>query len=956
MAVAPDLAPGQRFGSYRISRLLGRGGMGAVYAAEQVDDGRQVAVKILTSGLGSPEDRARFIREGHTAASINHPNTVYVYRTEEIDGLPTITMELVDGGTLEEKVEKNGPLPIPEAISDILQVIDGLEAAQKLGILHRDIKPANCFVGPRGEVKVGDFGLSRPVDQVEQSRLTQTGLFLGTPVFSSPEQLMGEPLDLRSDIYALGATLYFLLTGKLPYDADNAVRLIAVVMSGTPTPITTYRADIPPALDALIMRCLARPREERFEDYAALRAALVACLPVEQEPAPLVRRLAAGIIDAWIIGMIGSALFSLFKPADLNMADYATDPRLPLRQALFALPVELLWYAVLEGLTGWSVGKRLLGLRVATPSGAVPGVLRGAVRALLITAPGLSGAITVTLVSDMSTRQVLVPLLYVVGFALLFSRARKSNGFAGEHDRLTGTRVVRNRASAERHRIAGTTPRADTLLAAPTASFGPYEVTGLLPAAPHVMAGMDAALRRSVWILQHPVGAAALSENERSAIRAGTARWLGGRRTDDVAWDAYAATSGVPLRDRLAHPFDWRELHAWLSDLVDELIARNDDGAAVPASIDRVLITDEGHALVVPFSFGESGTRETPGADSANAATPTVLRQLADSITRPATAPQEQPLASLVTAAPHIAAARASWPLSATTLLSQIAAGTLSLSEIRDALRGVAERTTPMTAKRRATLWATGVIPLVTFAVFSSLMSNLLNPTNTDVARMQPLLSFIRDTTATTDSVARQKHLVAVYLVSNYRARIAAQRSVTDTVLGSAANGFISRREWAIADSIERAMPNISPAESLQAARLVDTTWSGRPPGVLRKLALIPVMIAVSFSLFAAILAFVAALTVRRGLLMRLFGLELVNARGERAGRLRLLWRQLLVWLPIAGVVGPALMISMEKPTMVPLAMLVVSTVALLGSLWSVWRNPSRGIAERLSGTTMVPE
>ncbi len=185
-AVATDLSPGQQFGNYRIERLLGRGGMGAVYAAEQVDDGRQVAVKVLTSGLGSAEDRERFIREGHTAASINHPNTVYVYRTEEIDGLPTITMELVDGGTLEEKVERNGPLSIAEAINDTLQVIDGLEAAQKLGILHRDIKPANCFVGPRGEVKVGDFGLSRPVEQVEQSRLTQTGLFSGRRCFRRP--------------------------------------------------------------------------------------------------------------------------------------------------------------------------------------------------------------------------------------------------------------------------------------------------------------------------------------------------------------------------------------------------------------------------------------------------------------------------------------------------------------------------------------------------------------------------------------------------------------------------------------------------------------------------------------------------------------------------------------------------------------------------------------------------
>ncbi len=950
---APDLAPGQRFGSYRITRLLGRGGMGAVYAAEQVDDGRQVAIKVLTSGLGSPEDRARFFREGHTAASINHPNTVYVYRTEEIDGLPTITMELVDGGTLEEKVDKRGPLPIPEAISDTLQVIDGLEAAQKLGILHRDIKPANCFVGPRGEVKVGDFGLSRPVDQVEQSRLTQTGLFLGTPVFSSPEQLMGESLDLRSDIYALGATLYFLLTGKLPYDADNAVRLIAIVMSGTPTPIGTYRADIPPALDAVIMRCLARKRDERFADYASLRAALVACLPVEHEPAPLVRRIAAGVVDAWLIGMLGSAIFSLFKPADVNMAEFAADPRLQVRQALFAMPVELLWYAVLEGLTGWSVGKKLLGLRVARVTGGVPGMARGAVRGLLLAAPGLAGALAATAIADANTRQMVLMTVYVLGFALLFARARKSNGFVGEHDKVTGTRVVRSRAVAARHRTSNAITRTEPIVVTAATAIGPYEVSGALVSAPQVLAGMDAALRRPVWIVRHAVGTPPLDERERQAIRSGTARWIGGQRTDQDAWDAYASTPGMALRDRVTKPFDWRELHAWLSDIVDELIARTEDGdGTLPASIDRILITDEGHAIVVPFAFGESGNSTAHGnanthTSPAASITPTLLRELAGQVMR------TNPAA---TTADARAVARTSWPFSATTLLSQLAAGTISLTDTRDALRRVVERTEPMTPRRRATLWAAGVIPLVAFSVFSALMSNLLNPTNSDVARMQPMLSFIRDTTSTADSITRQKHLVAVYVVTNFRQRIVAQRTATDTTLGSATNGFISRREWAIADSLERAMPTIAPAEVQQATRLVDETWGGRPPGVLRKLALIPIMIAVSFALFAAIFAFGAALVVRRGLLMRLLGLELVDARGERAGRARLFFRQVLVWLPIAGVVGPALMIVLAKPGPVLLAVLILSIVALVGSMLTAWRTPSRGLAERLSGTTMVPE
>ena len=148
------------FGGYRISRLLGKGGMGAVYEAEDLASGRRVALKVLGHSLDSPETRKRFIREGRLAASINHPNSVYVYGTEEIEGAPVITMELVPGGTLHERVKAGGAMPVAEAVDAILQIIAGLEAAHAVGILHRDIKPSNCFIDPSGTVKVGDFGLS----------------------------------------------------------------------------------------------------------------------------------------------------------------------------------------------------------------------------------------------------------------------------------------------------------------------------------------------------------------------------------------------------------------------------------------------------------------------------------------------------------------------------------------------------------------------------------------------------------------------------------------------------------------------------------------------------------------------------------------------------------------------------------------------------------------------------
>ena len=144
------LDSGQEFGTYRVERLLGKGGMGEVYEAEDLESGRHVALKVLTHGLGDPGDRTRFLREGRLAASINHPHTVYVYGTDEIEGLPVITMELASGGTLKDRVKEKGPMPPTEAVDAILQVIAGLEAARAAGVLHRDVKPSNCFVDSEG--------------------------------------------------------------------------------------------------------------------------------------------------------------------------------------------------------------------------------------------------------------------------------------------------------------------------------------------------------------------------------------------------------------------------------------------------------------------------------------------------------------------------------------------------------------------------------------------------------------------------------------------------------------------------------------------------------------------------------------------------------------------------------------------------------------------------------------
>ena len=270
----PRLTPGQRFGHYRIERLLGCGGMGEVYEAEDLESGRRVALKILLRSLADAADRDRFLREGRLAAAVTHPHAVYVYGTEQIEDVPTIAMELASGGTLKDKVRAEGRFQPADAVNATLQVIAGLDAAARVDVLHRDIKPSNCFVGLDGTVKIDDFGLSISTLAHGETQLTLLGTVLGTPAFASPEQLRGRELDVRSDIYSVGATLYYLLTGQSPFEEPNLASLIARVVDETPTSPDVLQSGISPGLAGVVLRCLAKDPANRPASYQQLAAAL----------------------------------------------------------------------------------------------------------------------------------------------------------------------------------------------------------------------------------------------------------------------------------------------------------------------------------------------------------------------------------------------------------------------------------------------------------------------------------------------------------------------------------------------------------------------------------------------------------------------------------------------------------------------------------------------------------
>jgi len=250
--------PDQQFGPYKIIRPIGKGGMGQVYEAEELDSGRRIALKLLSRGLGDDEDRERFLSEGRLAASLSHPNCVYVFGTSEIQGFPVIAMELVPQGTLKDLVVPGAPMSAAAAADAILQVIAGLDAAAAIGILHRDIKPSNCFVHRNGRVLVGDFGLS----VAASGHGTSSRTVLGTPGFASPEQLRGDSLDVRSDIYSVGATLFYLLAGRPPFDDRSTTDLLAKVAAQPAPSLSTLRPDVPRRLAQVASRCLAKLRQD----------------------------------------------------------------------------------------------------------------------------------------------------------------------------------------------------------------------------------------------------------------------------------------------------------------------------------------------------------------------------------------------------------------------------------------------------------------------------------------------------------------------------------------------------------------------------------------------------------------------------------------------------------------------------------------------------------------------
>jgi uncharacterized RDD family membrane protein YckC len=288
---------------------LGRGGMGAVYAAHDTSLDRQVAIKVVRDDVHLENDQVeRFLREARAQAKLNHPNIVHIYyigrrQTRGRDDSLFFAMEHVRGGDLDAILKSKERMEPELARTAMIQVAQGLRAAARAGVIHRDIKPSNLMRTEEGTLKIADFGLAKPLDGDVQ--ITQRGALVGSPWYMAPEQILGEEIDFRADMYSLGACFFHLLAGKPAYDGP---RPMAVVTRHLNDPIPHLPRDVPSSIDRVVRRLLAKKAEDRYRNYDDLIADLEAAAPTRRSYAALATRAAAAVVDfivaAVLIGVL----------------------------------------------------------------------------------------------------------------------------------------------------------------------------------------------------------------------------------------------------------------------------------------------------------------------------------------------------------------------------------------------------------------------------------------------------------------------------------------------------------------------------------------------------------------------------------------------------------------------------------------------------------------------------
>ncbi|HET9270637.1 MAG TPA: protein kinase [Vicinamibacterales bacterium] len=955
---APRFADGQIVGRYRIQHLIGTGGMGEVYAADEMEHGRRVALKVMKGQLPSGEARNRFVQEGRLASAVNHPNSVYVFGSEIIDGYPVIVMELLEGGTLKDLVQSAGPLPTTHAVDAIVQLIAGVEAAHAGGILHRDIKPGNCFIDRDGVVKIGDFGVSVATG-AELTRYLPASAIQVTPQYAAPEQIRGAVPDVRADIYAVGATLFYLLTGRAPFDDENLLALLSRIQTDAPPSPRAFVSSVPRGLAAVVLRCLAKNPDARYPTYAALRGELLPFRSGDSDTVPVAVRLVAAAIDQVVVLLITTVI---------NPFTFAVAPGSIGAEFRYLICAGAYFLAT-EGFASASLGKRVFGLSVADEDGGRPRLKQIAIRtavflsvAVLPFLPSLDFWVRVLGPSDLppfyeraalfARISVMVSLAGRLAPLALFVAARRSNRWAGLHERLSGTRVARVVAEVRATAIARGASRAPDSLAGYTGAGrrGPFVLSGTVPApaGAAIWQALDPVLQRDVWVRDIAAGSSLSSPERRRLARPGRLRWLGGQ-AGASGWEAFEAPRGEAWSAVTSRPLPWAVVREWLADLAGELAACDDSGETITFTLDHVWITATGRVMLLDFP--------APGAQPSGRP---VTTGVAPSV------PAQRLLRDVArTALPATAGflngdQRIQSPLPP--------AGMALLRALRDP-RGIGAGDMHRLA-RHASAGATAVprwsrvVPAVALLIPLVLLTISVGRASSRVG--QPLLPGVgSDEQALFNALVRvdrleragvaatdpQREALELYLARRYEG-LAARAATFEVFLApyrSLAETIAGRHPVSTTGELEAAFARIG-RDELDALN--------DPPRIpVPILTLLPILALPLIAVVGAASVVMSAV-LRGGVLWTLLRCVVVDESGDRATRLRAAARALVAWAPAFALLPMRhhvvrAVLAGNIDSWVILAAVLVAFIATAGIVALV--VPARGIPERVSGTWITP-
>jgi uncharacterized RDD family membrane protein YckC len=910
----------------------------------------------------NPASVERFRQEGRLASQVAHPRCVFVLSADTEAGRPYIVMELMPGETLKDLVDKHGPMPPEAAITRILDVIDGLSEAHRIGMIHRDMKPSNCFLTADDRVKVGDFGLSKSLIGTRDNQLTQSGAFLGTVLFASPEQIRGEPLDYSSDVYSLCATLYYLLCGAAPYYHENVTAALAKAISEEPPSIREKRPEVSKGLEDVVMKGLERDRDRRWQSLDDLRDALVNLLPSRRHPARPRSLIGAYFLDR--IALIFVVFpFEFLKVWFIGRGDGRIDA---FELNWIPVLVMLSYFSLSEGIFGASPGKWLLGLRVSrigqtSPPGFQRALLRTAIfHALLVGVFVLPERLIELLGS--AAGGVLGGIAFLTGSAALLLQLRKSRGFRGLHDFASDCHVTQKPLPARRLRLLVQQPTPlQSLLSPPPEplpqTIGSYVVRGRVTidsSAEQVWVGEDRALARTVLITLKPRSG---RDNFAPEIfRPARLRRLGNGTLDWASrsfdWTAFAAPLGGPLTDAVHRngPLPWADARYLLDQLIEEFRTAEGDGT-VPErlGIDQVWVEPNGRVQLLDCPIANH--------PSTASRSPLILLREVTSL-----ALEGHPRATTLPV-------RAPVPPHAVAVLDKLFmdGGYCEVAELQRELAETQMTRPEVTPSVRAAqlgiqaaLLASALI--VMFAAAAAAGPLLAMLAQERFKQADAALSAVEDSARRTNLATDHPTLVEplqsprlVKRLEDFRDRKRAEAEFRRSMLLGVQRWVIAQREQHAPQS-----PEELAGYPVQVRELVQ--WAGAPEYTPRGQASSPWPREL-WELLAALAAIplsfvVSAGVLRGGVSMLIAGIAIVRADGRRASRGQCALRALIVWLPVTILLLGAAGVQFAAPERIHLALALWLLAAALLPIYIVvaLRFPTRPPQDRFLGTYLVPE